>query len=92
MKAYLHFGGAFTDKQPCSRFTISTKEVKVNELEWQKRGLMYTRTGYGGRIPTTYMVKYEGSWRRVYCAVYGNSGTLYIEKNRKPIATIDIEQ
>lgn len=92
MKAYLHFGGPFTDKQPCPRLTTSTEEVKVNELEWQKRGLMYTSTGYGGKIPTRYMVKHEGRWKRVYCAVYSNVGTCYIESNRKPIATVDIEQ
>ena len=52
---------------------------------------MYTATGYGGKIPTRYMVKHEGRWKRVYCAVYSNVGTCYIESNRKPIATVDIE-
>lgn len=90
MKAYLHFGGAFTDEQPCPRLTTST-EAKQSYLEWQKRGLTYTSMGYGKRIPTTYMVKHEGRWKRVYCAIYSNAGTCYIESNRKPIATVDIE-
>lgn len=87
--AYLHFGGVFTDKQPCTRQTIET-EVKESCLEWQKRGLMYTSTGYGRRIPTTYMVKHNNRWKRVYCCIYSNSGTCYIEQDRKPVATVDI--
>ncbi len=89
MEAYLHFGGAFTDEQPCPRLTIST-EAKQDYLWWQKRNLMYTATGYGKRIPTTWKVKHENRWKRVYCCIYSNSGVCYIEKNRKKIATVDI--
>lgn len=35
-------------------------------------------TGYGGKVPTRYMVKYAGRWKRVYAMVYGNSSSLYI--------------
>jgi exonuclease III len=87
--AYLHFGGVFTDEQPCTRLTIET-EVKENYTWWQKRGLMFTATGYGGRIPTSYMVKHNNRWKRVYCAIWSNSGVCYIEQNRKPVATVDI--
>ena len=87
--AFLNFGGSFTDAQPCPR-SIEETEVKVNALEWQKRGLMYTSTGYGRRIPTSYMVKHNSRWKRVYCCIYSNSGVLYIEENRKPVATVDI--
>lgn len=37
-------------------------------------------TGYGGKIPTQYMLRYDGIWRRVYMMQYGNSGTPYIRK------------
>lgn len=87
--AYLHFGGPFTNEQPCTRQTIET-EVKENLLWWQKRGLMYTRTGYGKKIPTSYMVKHENRWKRVYCAIFSNSGVCYIMSQKKPIATVDI--
>lgn len=53
-------------------------ETKIDLLPWQKQGLQYTATGYGGKIPTQYKVKHKGIWRRVYCAIYSNSGTLYI--------------
>jgi hypothetical protein len=35
-------------------------------------------TGYGGKIPTRYQLRYEGRWYRVYMMQYGNSGTPYI--------------
>lgn len=39
-----------------------------------------TVSGYGGRIPTRYMIQYAGRWHRVYMMQYGNSGTAYILK------------
>ena len=46
---------------------------------------MSTRTGYGKRIPTEYMVKLPGShWRRVYCYIFSNSGTCYVDGPKKP--------
>lgn len=55
-------------------------ESKESPLYWQEKGLTYTATGYGKRIPTRYMVRYNGKWRRVYCAIYSNIGTCYIGK------------
>ena len=37
-----------------------------------------TVSGYGGKVPTRYMVQYAGRWHRVYVAQYGNAGTAYI--------------
>jgi hypothetical protein len=37
-----------------------------------------TVSGYGGKIPTRYMLKYAGIWRRVYAMAYGNSASVYI--------------
>lgn len=38
-----------------------------------------SRTGYGSKIPTAYMVRTVDSvWRRVYCACYSNVGTRYV--------------
>ena len=55
-------------------------ETISKPLWWQERGLTYTATGYGKRIPTSYMVKHNNKWRRVYCCIYSNVGTCYIGK------------
>jgi hypothetical protein len=41
-------------------------------------GLQYTATGYGNKLPTIYMVKYNNRWRRVYSICYSNVSTEYI--------------
>jgi hypothetical protein len=55
-------------------------EARVSRLWWQDRGLSYTATGYGRRIPTQYQVKVRNRWRRVYCCQLGNAGSCYIGK------------
>ena len=72
-----------TERQLCA----DGKEVPTRflPLEWQKRGLSFTASGYGRRIPTSYMVQLPGSprWRRVYCCIYSNSGTCYVDGPEK---------
>lgn len=62
--------------------TMYTRAVEWKDapLMHHVRGLTFTATGYGSRIPTRYMVKFNDKWRRVYCRIYSNSGTLYIGK------------
>jgi hypothetical protein len=61
------------------RLSCNGPAVIVRELPWQKMGLSYTATGYGGKIPTRYMVRtVDQKWRRVYCAIFSNNGTTYV--------------
>jgi hypothetical protein len=59
--------------------------VMIKELWWQKKGLSYTASGYGKRIPTRYMVEHNGRWYRVYCCIFGATGTLFIESKGEDI-------
>lgn len=70
---------------------VITLESKVNELPWQTQGLSYTTTGYGKKIPTTYMAYYLGRWHRVYCMIYSNSGTLYIVSKGQKLIVNEFE-
>jgi hypothetical protein len=56
------------------------KDIKLIDkpLWWHKKGLIYTTTGYGRKIPTDKMVKYNNRLYRVYCCIFSNSGTCYI--------------
>ena len=62
-------------------FDINDLQHKQKLLWWHKAGLQYTASGYGGKIPSTWMVRLPGDkiWRRVYVAQYGNAGTAYVE-------------
>ena len=53
-------------------------EAKLAPLWWQEKGLSYTASGYGLRIPTRYKVKVRNRWRRVYACQMSNAGTCYI--------------
>ena len=79
MKAYLH-GSNTRPNGDRDTFWTQSVEARESSLWWQDRGLSFTATGYGSRIPTRYMVKFNGRWRRVYCRQYSNAGTLYIGK------------
>src|SRR5262245_66019824 len=35
-------------------------------------------TGYGNRIPTAWMLKIAGRWRRVYAICYSNAASYYV--------------
>lgn len=65
-------------------YHLDDLEHKIELLWWQKRGLSYTTTGYGRKIPTQHMVKLPGSnrWRRVYCCIFSNSGTCYVTSGK----------
>jgi len=45
---------------------------------WQERGLQFTATGYGSKIPTTREIKYGSRWHRIYCAIWSNVGSCFI--------------
>ena len=53
-------------------------DVMEKPLWWQEKGLTYTATGYGSRIPSRYMVHFHGKWRRVYLCIFSNIGTCFI--------------
>lgn len=54
-------------------------------LDWQRRGLQKTATGYGTKIPTSHTVNFQGRERRIYVDVYGNAGYTYIIVNKEKV-------
>jgi hypothetical protein len=84
--AYLHYGGPGTVDGPNGpRRTVET-ELRETELPQSGR----TVSGYGAKLPTPYMVKRFGKWRRVYAACYGNAASHYIGKPGAWLATVQI--
>lgn len=59
-------------------FVEGELEYKTELLWWQKKGLSFTSTGYGVKIPTDRKVKYGNKWYRVYCCIFSNVGSLFI--------------
>lgn len=83
--AYLQHGRA---GEPMATESVEAKESPMPHHE---RGLSWTATGYGERIPTTHMVRVANRWRRVYAFQISNSGTLYIGRNLRTGTVVQIE-
>lgn len=81
MNAFLHFGSS--GNQPMSTVSVPLRVVPVNPYR-------IPVSGYGKRIPSRYMVKHGGRWRRVYVVQYSNAGTAYIGKPGAWEATVSI--
>ena len=77
MNAYIQLYATRSDNTRDSFATVAV-DCKESPLWWQERGLSFTATGYGARIPTRHMVKFNNRWRRVYCCIFSNIGTLFI--------------
>lgn len=77
MNAYIQTHATRLDGSRDSFATVAV-DCKTAPLWWQEKGLSFTATGYGSRIPTPHMVKFNGRWRRVYCRIFSNIGTLFI--------------
>ena len=61
-------------------FATIAVDLKDAPLWWHEKGLQQTASGYGSRLTTPYMVRFNDKWRRVYCIQYSNAGILYIGK------------
>ena len=76
---YVKTNSIDTQGNKCA-FLTTEVEHQVKPMTHHERGLLYTATGYGKRIPTEVMIKWQGKWRRVCCCVYSNAGICYIGK------------
>lgn len=78
---------------PFVKFEYAVNDVNCirKPLWWQLKGLSYTASGYGNKIPTEYMVRmFDQRWHRVYCIIHSNNGTCYVViKGKNYIVDID---
>ena len=86
MKAFVHSLQDYANWQAVS--------VKIKPLPGHGAGnsmLSYTSTGYGSRLPTVYMIRVNGKWRRVYARCFSNSSTCFIGKRYDGSCIVEIE-
>jgi len=66
-------------------------EVIDKPLWWQERGLQYTATGYGSKIPSSKMLRINKRLYRVYVVICSNAGSAYIIRNGKRLYLHDTD-
>lgn len=57
---------------------VNRSDLIEKPLWFHKRNLHQTRSGYGRKLSTEYMVKHNNRLYRVYCQIFSNAGSLYI--------------
>jgi hypothetical protein len=60
-------------------------EIKDAPMWYHKRGLSQTASGYGKKLNTGKMAKYNNKWYRLYCCIFSNIGTCYIISKGKEL-------
>jgi hypothetical protein len=68
------------------RREIGSKSVIELFRDNRAPGYGNTVSGYGGKVPTVYRIKFtDNRIRRVYAMIYGNSGSVYVIVNGKDV-------
>ena len=70
------WGGPYTSETVCD-------DWKDAPMWHHKRGLSFTATGYGEKIPLATKVKIAKRWYRIYCTIHSNSGVCWVNYNQK---------
>jgi hypothetical protein len=58
---------------------VEREDLVEAPLWFHKRGLMQTASGYGRKLTTEWKAPYNGKLYRVYCTIFSNSGSLWIQ-------------
>lgn len=64
---------------------VSFDNLVHKPLDWQKRGLQESRTGYGAKLTSAYMVQFNFKLYRIYHTCYGNSSSAWFKAAGKRI-------
>ena len=73
MEFFLQFK---SDHNDC--FHTVEVEYKEKELLHHRLRLQHTASGYGSKLPTRHMIRFDGRWYRVYSICYSNVSTEYV--------------
>ena len=71
------------------KINCDKEDLIISQLDWQKRGLQETASGYGSKLTTQYYINFEGFNYRVYCRCFSNSETYYIKTKKYGEIIID---
>lgn len=63
---------------PVQYLPDNTIVFEPRPLQWQKRGLMQTATGYGRKLTTRYMAVVGKRAYRVYATCFSNCASLWV--------------
>jgi len=66
-------------------YADSTDDLIYAPLEWQKRGLSQTSSGYGRKITSYYKINFKGKLYRLYNTCFGNASSTWFKTKGRTI-------
>ena len=67
------------------RLYVDRGDLLHAPLDWQKRGLQQTASGYGRRLTNTSKICFEGKLYRLYTTIFSNAGSTWFTVKGKKI-------
>lgn len=67
------------------RIQVGVAQLAIEPLDWQRRGLQQTASGYGKRLTSRYKIHFEGKLRRIYFTQFSNAGSAWFNFQGKKI-------
>jgi len=71
--------------EPMFKIACDTDDLLHDPLDWQKRGLQQTASGYGAKLTSSYKINFEGKFYRLYVTQYGNAGSTWFRVRGRKI-------
>lgn len=68
-----------------SIYTTGPEQLIDDPLDWQKRGLQQTSSGYGRKLTSRYKINFEGKLYRLYVTIYSNAGSTWFRVRGRKI-------
>jgi hypothetical protein len=56
---------------------------KVTAVRQTETPHNYSRTGYGNKLPTSWQIRVNKRWHRVYVVCWSNSGSAYVNVGKE---------
>lgn len=71
--------------EPMFKIYCDVQDLIDAPLDWQKRGLQQTASGYGSKLTSRYKIHFEGKEYRLYVTIYGNAGSTWFRVRGRKI-------
>ena len=69
----------------CGKINAESSDLVDAPLDWQKRGLQQTASGYGRKLTNSKKISFNGRLYRLYTTIFSNSGSTWFTVKGKKI-------
>jgi hypothetical protein len=79
-------GKTFTESDvKDNRLSCGRDDLIYNPPAWMRRGLQETASGYGRRLNSGYLIRFNRRIYRLYVTIFSNNGTMWFKAGGRQI-------